>query len=279
MGFNLNTTHHPEYDLNTSITEELINIYGVFIKLLLTEKINYDATVFQDFSHMKTNSESIFEMYALPEESEDFSSDGYSYNPFGITDFDSVVLFVSSKSLEMDPFLVPATEDSQVDGVNDSGMFVDFRKLVSQLIVFPNNKIMEITDCDPCVPGVNNLFTYNDAKSVYKISCKPYSAKLINELKPKDIIAPEFEDFSLEFGVPENQLPDNEPDTDLESADNYLSLDKYFNELVGIKDSQDDEATVTDQVTFVSQNSDENDETSQVPLVNKEEKDIFGNYT
>lgn len=273
MAFNLNTTQHPEYNLNDSLIDEVIQMYGIQIKLLITEKINFDDAVFGDFTHMKTNSDSIFEMYALPENSEDFSTDGYSFSPFGITDFDNIELFVSRQSLSIDEFLVEATEKSMGTGVD--GKFVDFRKLQSQLIILPNNKIMEITDVDPCVPGVNNLFTHNDAKSVYKLTCKPYNVKLINELNPNDITAPEFTDFSLEFG--EDIVDDT--NNDMDSTDSYDSLTKYFDELTNEKNIQDNEANVKEDKDFIIQNDETDDEIVKSTIVNKDEKDIFGNYS
>lgn len=191
MNLNLNFGNQNDYNINESLIDELINMYGVSIKLLVTEKINQDDAVFGDFTHMKTDEDAIYSMFALPEESEDFSTDGYSFSPFGMESFDNVILFISKASLSIDDFLT--------DGI------VEFKKLQSQLIIFPNNKIMEITDVDPCVPGVNNLFTHGNEKSVYKVTCKPYAPKIINEIDPTHITAPEVEDydFTTEFGDPE----------------------------------------------------------------------------
>lgn len=188
MNLNLNFSNQNEYNINESLVDEMINLYGVKIKLLITEKINQDENVFGDFSHMKSDEDSIFPMMVLPEESEDFSTDGYSFSPFGIGSFDNVVLFISKATLSIDTFLVDEV--------------VDFRLLQSQLIIFPNNKIMEITDVDPCVPGVNNLFTNGNEKSVYKLTCVPYAPKIITELDPEHLVAPEVDDydFSTDFG-------------------------------------------------------------------------------
>ena len=66
---NLNFSNQPEYDLNKSLIKEVIDTYGIKIKFLKTEKINID-NVLGDFSHMKTDKDKIFEMFALPENSE-----------------------------------------------------------------------------------------------------------------------------------------------------------------------------------------------------------------
>lgn len=268
MNLNLNFSNQNEYNINDSLVAEMINMYGVEIKLLLTEKINTDVNVFGDFSHFKTNNEDIFSLYALPEESEDFSTDGYSFSPFGMMGFDNVVLFVSRESLiSIDAFLL--------DGK------VDFRKLQSQLIVFPNNKIMEISDADPCVPGINNLFTYENAKSVYKLTCKPYAAKIINEVDKSHITAPVVNDydFSTEFGDSED---DNDDDINIEDND-YETLDNFFDQLDDTKTEQDahvaelQEYAEVDKV--VPDSGSDKDIVQQAELINNDEKDVWGSFT
>ena len=221
MNFNLNFGNQNDYDINESLIDEMISLYGVEIKLLLTEKINKDNIVFGDFSHMKTNTDDVFSMFVLPEETEDFSTDGYSFSPFGMGSFDNTVLFISKQSLKIPTFLM-------IDNV------IDFRKLMSQLIIFPNNKLMEITDVDPCVPGVNNLFTNGNEKSVYKLTCKPYTSKLVQEFDQTTIEKP---------NVGEYNLTNDEDEDDIESTDNYETLDNYFDELNDNKDDQDDEVS------------------------------------
>ena len=50
---NFNFSQKPDYQLNTSLTEEMINLYGVLTKFLVIEQINKDDAVFGDYSHMK----------------------------------------------------------------------------------------------------------------------------------------------------------------------------------------------------------------------------------
>lgn len=286
MNFNINFSKNSEYNLQESLIHQMINLYGVEIKLLLTEKVNRDDNIFGDFSHMKTNKKDTFLMYALPEESEDFSTDGYSFSPFGMNSFDNIVLFVSKKSLMLEPFI------TTINNIET----IDFRKIMSQLIIFPNNKIMEITDVDPCVPGINNLFTYENAKSVYKVTCVPYTSKLIQEVKSSDIVAPKVEiyDFSATPEIPRTDDEDvidftNEFDefdtTETEELseleDNYNTLDEYFEKLENIKVVQDDEVSKLSDyanVIFNVPNSDKNkDDTYKTILVDKSEVDVWGN--
>jgi len=68
---NLNQRNN-EYDLTGSLTEEVIRIYGVPLKILLADRINKEDT-FGDHSHIKLDSAKMFEVYGLPENSDDFN--------------------------------------------------------------------------------------------------------------------------------------------------------------------------------------------------------------
>jgi len=269
MNLNLNFSGQAEYNINDSLVAEMINLYGVEIKILLTEKINSDNNVFGDFSHFKTNNTDVFNLYAMPEQSEDFSTDGYSFSPFGMMGLDNVVLFVSRESLmKFDAFLL--------DGK------VDFRKLQSQLIVFPNNKIMEISDADAVVQGVNNLFTYENAKSVYKLTCKPYAAKIVNEVSALDITAPEVPDydFSTEFGDPE--IDENEDDnTEIDDV-SYDTLDNFFDQLNDEKENQDNEVNKLQDYAEVDRvipdTKSDKDQVESAILVDDDEKSVWGSF-
>lgn len=227
MNFNFNS--QAEYQLNTSLTFEMIQLYGVQTKYVKTQKINFDMNVFGDYSHLKTNNTDIYDIYMLPENTEDWDTGDYGLNNFGLVNFDNVSLFVPKQSF--DGIALP-------------------QEIVSNLIVFPNNKVMEITDIDITVPGVNNLFTYNDAKNVYKITCKPYDFKIVNEIDQQAI------------------SPDQT---------NYEGLDVYFNELTGIKDSQDTEADITPQVTAVDDTG-TTDVKVEKPIVDNTESSVWGNF-
>lgn len=229
---NFNSSTQPEYDLYTSVTNELINLYGILVKFLVTEKINFDST-FGDYSHLKSDSNKIYDIYMLPEMTEDWDSNNYGFQNFGLTNFENVVLFAMKSKFE------------EIDE--------DIKNIIGNLIVLPNNKVMEITDIDLTVPGVNNLFTYNDAKSVYKLTCKPYDFKLINELDSVDI--------SVEDNVP------------------YDTLDTYFNELIDQATEQDNYAEINASVSTVIKNDDASaDIITNKPIVDNSEDSVFGKF-
>lgn len=224
---NFNFSSQPEYELNTSLTQEMINLYGILVKFLVTEKINEDSAVFGDYSHLKSDSDKVYDIYMLPETSEDWDEADYGFSQFGITNVENIVLFASYQQF--------------VD------MGADLDHITGNLVVLPNNKVMEVVNTSYETPGVNNLFTYKDQKSVVKLTCKPYDAKLIHEVDNVDI--------SVEADVP------------------YETLDTYFQELIDDAVEQDTEAEVTPQVTV-----NVNNEKVQKPIVDKSEDSVFGEF-
>lgn len=225
---NFNFQVQPEYQLNTSLIEEVIRLYGVLVKFLVTQKINEDLTVFGDYSHMKSDNSKIYDMYMLPETSEEWDSGGFGMSQFGLMSLENITLFAAKSSF-------------------DQPDHDEMSEIVGNLIVLPNNRIMEITNVDVTVPGVNNLFTYNNAKSVYKLTCKPHDFKLINELDTNDISV--------------------DPDVQ------YETLDGYFQELIGDKTEQDNHTEIQQQVLV-------NVQGSKVlrPIVDKSEDSVFGTF-
>lgn len=228
MNFNFSGT--PNYNLNTSLIEEVISLYGILVKFLVVEKINRDDVVFGDYSHLKSDSTRIYDIYMLPEDSENFGNIDFAFGGFGLTNSETISLFMAASALET----------------------IGLKKgLTGNLVVLPNNKVMEITQESWETPGMNNLFTNIDAKSVIKLSCKPYDFKLINELASVDI-------------VHDDTVP-------------YTTLDSYFNELIGQTATQDAVASVTPTVTTV-QKTGTIDTKILKPIVDKTEPDMWNGF-
>lgn len=241
---NFNFSNKPEYDLNSSLSKEMINLYGVMVKLILIERINVDETVFGDFSHLKSsgNSGDIIDLPVLPEESDSWDDGGFNMTAFGPINYENISLFV------------------HMDYIT-----IDINKIIGNLLVFPNNKVMEITYFDVTVPGINNLFTYKDSKSLIKLTCKPYNGKLINELNPTDLI----HDAS--------HLDDSDLVDPVESED-FESLEKYFNELMTKEDDLFVETEVKESSPVVKpSNSLKPDVVINKPLVDNTD-DIWGRF-
>jgi hypothetical protein len=231
---NFNFSSQPEYDLNTSMITEVINLYGVLTKFLVTEKINKDDNVFGDYSHLKSDSSKIYDIYMLPETSEDWDTSANAFSSFGLSNFENITMFAAKA--DFDPI---STDDP------------DFKYIIGNLILLPNNKLMEITDADVTTPGINNLFTYDNAKSVITLTCRPYEFKLINEVDSVDV--------SIDPVVP------------------HETLDVYFQELIDNSQVQDEEAEVTPQVQTVTKTG-SLDTKVQRPIIDRSEDDVFGSF-
>jgi hypothetical protein len=222
---NLNISKKSDYKLQHNLTNELINLYGINCKFLITEKINKDDLVFGDYSHLKTDSSKIFDVMGLPETSETWDDMDINFSEFGLINKENIRLFFSRKTID------------SIFNEFDSGR--GFEHVIGNLIVLPNNKIMEITHIEFEVPGISNLFTQNDVKNVYKLSLTTYSNKLVNEVQKSDISV---------------------------DGTDYSTLENYFDELMVREDDVDIEAEVTP-----------NEETNNV-VVDTTEDSVFGRF-
>ena len=232
--YNFNFNENPEYDLNTELIDECINLYGVQTKFLVVQKLNSDDTIFGDYSSIKTDNSKIFDVFMMPENSDSWDSGGYNFSEFGMLNNDSCTVFVSKNSVQ-------------------NIIELDFKELYGNLVVMPNNKIMEVTDVQFEVPGVNNLFTYSNAKSVYKLTLKPYSVKLTDEINQTDISISDTEDYS--------------------------TLDNYFDELLDRKVDQDTDMEIIPAVdTIKKEIGIEIDTVQRNPRVSQVEDSVFGEF-
>jgi len=206
---NFNMSHKVDYKLQGRHTNELINLYGVSTKLLLTEKISYDETVFGDYQSIKTNKEDTFSLNMMPEVSEEFEDIGMNFSEFGMMNVESCRMFISRKSIE-------DILGEDIDVV---------KKLQSNLVILPNNRVMEITMVEHMVPGINNLFTHNDIKNVYKITLKTYDKRLTDNIE----------------SINDDSFTEKNTDPDLVGS--YKELDEYFDEMMDNSIKQDSEGT------------------------------------
>jgi hypothetical protein len=215
---NFNITNKPDYSLQARHTHEVINLYGVQTKLLLTEKVNYDASVFGDYQSVKTNKEDTFLVPMMPETSEEYDNIGVNFSEFGMMNVESINMFISRKTVEQVFEDIFEKENAPEDEYNPDPLS-PIKKLQSNLVILPNNRVMEITDVEFMVPGINNLFTEQDIKNVYKLTMKTYDVKLTDDLESIN-------------------------DEDNETVGSYKELDSYFDELTDNHLEIDDEAKV-----------------------------------
>jgi len=211
---NFNITQLQDYSLQSSLTQELISLYGVLTKLLLTDKINYDSTVFGDFQSIKVQKGKVYDLYMMPEQSEGFENHEQGFfSDFGMQNVESIHMFVSREDIDR---VFEVQHENNEPGRTDN---VDspVKKLQSNLVILPNNRVMEITNVDFMVPGINNLFTEPDIKNVYELTMKSYDRKLTDNIKDMDA---------------EEVQPGS-----------YKELDSYFDELIQKDITVENEAT------------------------------------
>lgn len=241
MAYNFNTTNKPEYDLNASLIDETINLYGITVKLMHVTRINKEDVIFGDYSHISVNNDDTFEISALPETAEEWDNIATNFSEFGLFTNETCNLFISRKTMET---IYPNIDLSK-----------GFNQIIGNLVAFPNNRLMEITDIQFEVPGVNNLFVNTNTKSAYKLYCKQYNVKLNDELPAETI-------------------------THSEQPENYGGLDSYFAELLDEKIEQDVKSSVENTVETIIKNADVNgnDIKVQKPIISRLEDSVFGDF-
>lgn len=228
MSFNF--SHRAEYRLNSSMIKEVIELYGVPAKFIKVDPVNLDHTIFKDYSHLLSLDS--YDITVLPETSDAFETANLPLQDFGILNFDNITLFIHADSIKE---------------------ICNFNQLVGNLIVLQSNKVMEITFAELQVPGINNLFTYDDAKSVYKLTCKPYDFKANDEIKHVDMRAEQ------------KELPDQIRDFD--------ALDAYFDQILNDTETRREETEVKPVVPVK-----DGEEITKKPIINKDVDDVWGQY-
>jgi hypothetical protein len=236
---NLNFTHKNDYNLNKKLIDEMIRMYGIECKLLLVEKNHVDPEVFGDWDSINTKCE-VKSIHLLPENADDMDH-SYPFGDFGFNTLDTSTVFLSAYEFECNSLTI--------------------KQLLSSLIVFPSNKVLEITDATHQVPGVNHLWSYSDEKSAYKLTLRTYEFRLHDETDGNTMCSVEVsDDFSPEFGGLEDKLEN--------TKDNYDPLDGYFDTLLKEKSDVEYEAEVRES-TIINDNK-------KSPVVVNNEKDPFG---
>lgn len=195
-----------EYQLNASLVDEAIRIYGVPLKLILSEKINEDS-VFGDFSHLKVDNTSIFEIYGFPDNADEYEAGETLSSNFGFMGETNVDIYISKFSFDK-IFADKKKGEIQLD------------KIVNSLIVLPSQKVLEITDLKVETPSINNLFMFNNLKNCYRLKCRSYHFKEQDELSS-------------------DMFNSNSTDNDYLDTNELKTLESYFDELTTIKEEQD----------------------------------------
>lgn len=241
---NFNFTHKNEYVLNVNLIDEAIRLYGIDAKILVTDKNNVDIEVFGDWSSVKTDNKNIFDVHLLPSNADDLDRGNYMFSDFGLNIQDSCEVFISAKEV--------------------SKYNLDMHTMLSSLVIFPSNKVMEITNVEWQVPGINNLWAYSDAKSAYKLTLRAYEFKLHD-----------FEGNMNNSDLVNTLETESKEDTEIQ-YENYDVLDGYFETLLKEKEDLQYEAEVKDLNSVKVYEEPNLDKREFKSVVNTEEKDPFG---
>lgn len=216
MNFNL---HRNEYDLQGLQTEEFIRLYGACCKLILTKKINIDKT-FGDFSHIKTDGRNCFEIFAYPENLDEFDQYERLQTQFGIPYDTSIGMYVS-KITAYNLAQMSINSQNEYDVTLADKRIQD---LIGSIIIVPSGKAVEIVEVSLDAVGLNNTFLYNNSKNVYRFRCKTYVFRAGDEIDSDMVIRnPE---------LLEKQNANN---------DAFDIIGDYFDELTKTKQKQDEE--------------------------------------
>ena len=210
-----------EYELIGSQTEELIRIYGLKIKWIFTEKVKQDS-IFGEFSHFKADNTSAFEIYAMPENTDDFDDIERLQTQFpGVLGDGTLNLFISKITARN---LMQKSLNTQ-NQIDITAMDNTIQKLHGSLIILPAGKIMEVTKIDLDAVGGNNQFLNAIDKNVFLVHCKTYVHKTANEISV------------------DTQIKDSESLDTGKTPDMFDTLDKYFDEMVKRNETQKEEAS------------------------------------
>lgn len=219
MAFNLNKSNKPDVQLLKRNINEMINIYGVNCNFVYTNKMNKDF-VLKDFSHFTADQEA-FEIYLLPEDTTNWATD-LQWDVFGLNNLRTISFFLSAETYQ---------------NIENTFFQTESDTLINSLLIMPNGAILEISDIDYDFEGGNNLFLFNDDKSVYRITTRMYQSSKQDEINIKDDLGTsEIVEKSLEDGILDIEFNEDEI-----AKKSYQELEDYFAKLDDNKDEQDTE--------------------------------------
>lgn len=185
MAWNLNNKKQ-DYALSGAVTHELIDMYGLVVRYFSTELINED-NVLNEFQHLKIDNIKSFDISVYPEDLEEYKNNDDILSKFGFTSTSSTNFFISAK-----------TVSKILDSQND------ITQMIGGVIKVPSGKLLEITNVDIEVPGINNLFLYNNQKNVFLLKTKPYAYN-IDEIDNDTKLEMEF-DEDISYPTPSGDL-------------------------------------------------------------------------
>lgn len=205
MGYNFNNRTN-EYTLSGNLTSELIDLYGLEVSYIKTQKVNSIRTL-SEYQYLRADNDSVFKVSVYPENTGGYDNQNDLLSKFGMMMFDNISMYISKKTFST------VFED------------LEFQKGVGDLIVMPSKQIFEIADVESQVPGINNMFLYSNQKNVYLLKLKPYNFNQDQINITNDDAIP---DFSAIF---DNSIREEEKLIQETSSKSIKQLDPVFGDL------------------------------------------------
>lgn len=248
MNFNNFNINNNEYLTHNDMTEEVIRLYGIPIKIILKTQ-NFD-NIFGTYEDLNDFKDIDIEIYALPENTDDMEDTLYSIH--GLNSTAEISLFISRKKLKYEP-----------------------KDLIGSVVIMPSNKLMEITSVTINVPGINNMFTYNRVKSCYKLNCKSYFFNKNSNTK-LETIKTEQDDLYQDELVQQEMVKLRK---DFDRLDNYFESmiegETEIEEFIPLKPIENNASKENQKVKQKKVN---NIKEIQEDIKHKKEDDIFGRF-
>lgn len=177
-GFNFNNNAN-EYALHGSATAEMIELYGLQVTYIKMTKVNSDRLL-SEYQFMRADNDSVYKVMVYPENTGTYNDQNDLLSKFGLLMNDSTPLFISRKYMDI---------------IHEDG---NYHHSVGDVIMMPSGQLFEVTELEAQVPGLNNMFTYNNTKNVFLLKTRAYT---YNHDQVNITDDPDIPDFDNLFGI------------------------------------------------------------------------------
>lgn len=205
MAYNFNNNAN-EYELSGNLTAEMIDLYGLQVTYIKTEKINKNKLL-SEYQFLRADNDSVYKVMTYPDNTAGYDNQSDLLSKFGMMMFDTISLYISARVFKT--------------------IFPDenYQTALADLIVMPSKQIFEISDVEAQVPGLSNMFLYDNQKNVYLLKLKPYT---FNQDQIGITNDPDVPNFGDVFDMANKELEKNEQQLQSKVVKN---LDSVFGDL------------------------------------------------
>jgi hypothetical protein len=205
MAYNFNNNAN-EYELSGNLTAEMIDLYGLQVSYIKTEKVSKDKLL-SEYRFLRADNDSVYKVMVYPDNTSGYDNQNDILSKFGMMMFDTISLYISARV-----FKTIFPDENYQTGIND-------------LIVMPSQQIFEISEIEAQVPGLNNMFLYDNLKNVYTLKLKPYN---FNQDQIEITDDPDIPDFGAIFDMANKDIEKTVQNAESKAVKN---LDNVFGDL------------------------------------------------